>query len=96
MKQIPLNKIPNQEIAVSIDDVVYNISIQQGTPNMFISFSANEEELARSIPLVPKQPLLPKSKTKGGNFYMASLVDYYPKYEEFDENFALLYVGDDE
>lgn len=94
--QIPLNNIPNQTINITLDDVLYEITIQTINPHCVISIKADGETLISSFPLVPKQGLLPAYKKVGGQFYLASLTEEYPSYTDFEENCALIYVSDSE
>jgi len=94
MIEIALEKKPNQEISVSIDDVLYRIKIQQGNPNMLITIIANDELLLSGQPLTPNLPIITrKDKQITGQFYLLSNDEQYPSYKNFGDTCILGYEG---
>ena len=96
--EVPLNKMPNQEVSIVLDDTMYDIEIKQGANNnMFISIKTDTQTLISSFPLTVNMPIITRQdKQVTGNFYMFSFKEGYPSYEDFGDSCILVYVSADE
>lgn len=98
MRDIPLQRTPNQVIETTIDGVEYAIKLSTVQNNMTVAdVYADGVLLKAGVRCIPAERLIPyKYLTNGGNFFWYCLNDDYPYYEYFGVTQRLVYLNDAE
>lgn len=97
MIQIEIQKIPNQEFSVEINEVRYLLRIRTFKEMTFMDITINDELVKGSVRCCPNTLVIPYDYlTEGGNFIWQCLNNDYPSYEKFGDTQFLNYLTDEE
>jgi hypothetical protein len=105
---LELAAVPNQTFSVTINDNVWDVSIQQAQGTNIIrnqvvqetfdvlmssTISLNNEVLQQGMRILPGQFLLPFRYEENGNFILLTADDKYPDYRDFGITQFLYYAS---
>lgn len=97
MQRLRLQKIPNQQFNVTLDDVVYTIALRTinrcGVEVTVCDISINGDLRVSGYRCIPNTPLIPYEylTVNGANFFFYCLDGDYPYYEQFNVTQVLCY-----
>jgi hypothetical protein len=95
MQQIPLSKVPSQDLSINLDGVYWRINLHLSMQFVCATIVRDGETLISSVRCFVDQPLLPYPymyEPNFGNFLFDSDVDW----ENFDGSCSLYYLNSEE
>jgi hypothetical protein len=100
MQNIPLQKVPNQEINILLDDNNYDIVIHDtqynssfGTSIMAVDITINNEIAILGSRACTNCPIIPFLNRSNGNFVIVTQNDQYPNWRLFGVTQFLIYMS---
>lgn len=96
MQIITLANIPNQSFSVTLDNNNYDIAINETNGVMALTLSRNNVVVISGSRLAAGSLVLPYKYQEDGNFYVSTLNDDYPYYDQFGITQFLLYFSQTE
>lgn len=96
MLQIPLNAIPNQELTVVLDGVLYDLTLKETNGCMSVDVTRAGVVVIRGQRCVAGSPILPYVSLEGqfGNFAFVTNDGDLPYYDQFGVSQALIYASE--
>lgn len=88
---IPIEKIPNQTLSVTIDNVRYDLSIRDIGNSMCFDLAINDELILNGHRLLGESPLIPYDYLQNGNFVVITN-DETPYYTKFGDSQFLYFM----
>ncbi|PHM47170.1 phage baseplate plug family protein [Xenorhabdus miraniensis] len=97
MREIPLRAIPNQRLAVTLDDVNWVITLKAARNMMLCDIQRDEVTLIQGSRLVPNASLIPYAYlSSAGNFALLTENHELPWWEQFESTQTLIYWNNDD
>lgn len=96
MQQVPLQAVPNQTFTITIDMIIFDISMRVTNGVMSASITINNVLTIENLRVVAGQCLLPSKYEEAGNFRFSTLNDDLPDYTQFNITQYLYYFSADE
>jgi hypothetical protein len=97
MREIPLRAIPNQRLAVTLDDINWVITLKAARHMMLCDIQRDEVMVMQGSRLMPNAPLIPYAYlSHGSNFTLITEQDALPWWEQFESTQTLIYWSDDD
>lgn len=94
MRDIPLSKIPNQELSVTLDSIRWTLRVKVGGNIMFADIYLDDSPVLLGQRLVAGTPLIPYRFLQGnGNFWFLTENDELPWWERFGIDQLLTYAS---
>lgn len=94
MRTIPLSRVPNQELTVTLNQNRWTLRIKVGVNMMFAELHFNDEPLLLGQRLVAGTPLIPYRHLQGnGNFWLLTEGGKSPWWERFGIDQLLTYAA---
>jgi hypothetical protein len=84
MRNIQLQRIPNQSFTVRLDNDIYNISIKECSGIMSVSIIRNNIVIQTGVRAVSGNFLIDYDYLEKGNFFIETQNDEYPHYSQFE------------
>ena len=97
MQRLRLQQVPNQQFNITLDGVVYAITLRTvnrcGVEMTLCDVSVNGEAAISGYRCIPNMPLIPYEHltVNGANFYFYCLNGDYPYYTQFNVTQVLCY-----
>lgn len=88
---IPLQAVPNQAFTITLDGLVWDITLQTIGVSTIVSVSRDDVVLFQGLRVVAGSPLIPYRYQEAGNFIFTTVDDAFPFYQEFGVTQSLLY-----
>lgn len=94
MIEVPLEKLPNQQLLITLDDINFKISVKWIDEQLtIIDIFGNGQAIVRGLRLVPEAKLFYTfQESKWGNFMFTSDADEEPDYQKFGLSQSLVYL----
>ena len=91
---VPLEITPNQQIPITLDGNLYDITLRTIADLTYVSLSINGTVIISGLRCPPNQPLIPYQYLEGGggNFAFVTQSNVYPNYTEFGITQNLIYA----
>ncbi|CDG21072.1 conserved protein of unknown function [Xenorhabdus poinarii G6] len=97
MREIPLRAIPNQRLAVTLDDANWLITVKTARNMMLCDIQRDDVMVIQGSRLIPNAPLIPYACLGStGNFAVLTEQDELPWWEHFESTQTLIYWGNDD
>lgn len=97
MQALTLNNEPNQQFAVVLEEVNYQITLRALDGAMLLTLTADDEEILTDALCFAGQPLLIYPyQVKKGNFIFQTENYQYPFYTDFEKTCFLYYLTEQE
>lgn len=97
MRTIPLSRVPNQELSVTLDQNRWLLRIKVGTGMMAADIYLNGEPVLLGQRLVAGTPLIPyRHLQENGNFWFLTEGDKAPWWQRFGVDQVLTYASQGE
>ncbi len=99
MIKIPLEKIPNQIISVTLDDQKCTFHIYQRGQYLFLDLAIDGEDIKTGcIALSSQSAIGPDVKDFSGHLYWLDVVgnNGVPHYSELNDRFELIFMSDED
>jgi hypothetical protein len=94
MRDIPLSRVPNQQLNVTLDGQRWSLTVKVGQHTMFADIRRNDEVVLLGQRLVAGTPFLPYAYLAGdGNFWFLTENEELPWWERFGIDQVLVYVS---
>lgn len=96
MNQLDLTAIPNQQISVTLESSVYDITIKETNGVMCATVVRDGVAVVSNNRILPLTPIIPYQYLEQGNLFMTTSNEELPYYTAFGVTQFLYYVGVDE
>jgi hypothetical protein len=95
MQIIPLQQVPRQEFSITLDGVLFNITLQAVQDCMYATISANNSVVVSGARCVASGKIIPFDYLEGatGNFTFLTLNDELPWWTLFGNTQQLIYAS---
>lgn len=93
MQQIPINAIPNQELALQLDDVLFDIFLRYTQGVMSMTILINNILTIENLRVVAGQKVIPSLYEESGNFIFITQNFELPDYTKFGVSQILVYAS---
>lgn len=94
MQSIPLDAVPNQQLAVTVDNNRWVLTIQEARGVMCATLVLNDVVVISGQRIVTGSPLIPYPYLQvNGNFWLLTENDELPYYDRFGIDQQLVYVS---
>lgn len=88
---VPLIAVPNQNFTITLDNILFNISIKSVINFMTIDISQNNSVVLSGMRMIPDALLIPYKYLEAGNFVVVTANEEYPIYTEFGATQFMFY-----
>lgn len=88
---IPLQQIPNQKFTISLDGVLFNITLKKCNGVMAMSVSINGTATIDNLICAACAPIIPAKYLEDGNFMFLTANNQLPDYKQFGLTQSLFY-----
>lgn len=92
MINIELKQLPNQELSITLDGNIYDITIRSTTNSTTATIARNGSTLISNTRILPLYPILPYQYLEEGNFCLITDSDALPDYTLFGISQSLVYL----
>lgn len=96
MLQIPIAAIPNQTFSTNLDNRFYNITLKSMGGITTAIIERDGVIVVQNTRVVSGSLVIPYKYLENGNFFMTTLNQVYPSYEQFGISQFLIYLSPDE
>ncbi|MBC8954133.1 hypothetical protein [Xenorhabdus sp. PB62.4] len=96
MREIPLRAIPNQRLAVTLDEANWVITIKAARTMMVCDIQRDDVIVVQGSRLIPNTPLIPYAYLSTGNFALLTENHELPWWEKFESTQTLIYWSHDD
>src|ERR1700753_2313607 len=93
MIEIPLQSLPNQQLAIQLDGALYTIYLKDIIGLMAISIIRDGVTIIEGERMVPRYPILPYQYQEAGNFVILTANEDYPDWHQFGITQSLIYAS---
>lgn len=94
MRTIPLLRIPNQSLSITVDDARWDIALKSTSTSLIVDLSLDDEIIVLGLRVIPNQPLIPyKYLSTTGNFILLTQNDELPEWGRLGEDQKLVYAS---
>lgn len=99
MLDVPISNIPNQSFSINLDGSLYDINIQStkgtsvdGTIVMAFDIVRDGTPVVTGARAVPGSFLIPAAYLENGNFFVYTMDDQYPDWQQFGITQQLIFI----
>ena len=89
---IPLESLPNQRIAILLDGLFYELTLQAVDTAMAVTIIRDGTTLVTGARIVAETPLIPYRYLEAGNFIFIGDTESAPFYTNFGDTQNLIYL----
>ena len=94
MIEIELTRVPNQSMSIRLDDNLYNLTIKETNGCMSCTIVRNDITLLSNVRVVAGTPIIPYGYLESGNFFISTLDDDLPDWNQFGISQSLIYISE--
>lgn len=96
MQLIPIQSIPNQSLSLQIDENFYDLTIKQTRGVVSVTIKINNSITVTSARSVAGEFIIQYPYLQNGNFFISTLNDELPEYNQFGISQQLIYASQSE
>lgn len=93
MIDITLSAIPNQTVAIRLEDRQYSITVQETRGVMSATITRDDVLIVSGMRMVAGSPIIPYQYLENGNFVVITENDELPDYTLFGNTQSMVYVS---
>lgn len=90
---IPTQQLPNQSLSITLDGVLYDVTIRTTDGITNVSISQNGALILENAIAVACGPIIPSPYMESGNFLFLTANHQLPNYEQFGLTQSLFYLS---
>ncbi len=93
MIDVAIAAVPNQELTIQLEGIIYDIALREANGIMTASITRDGTAVARNTLAVAGTPLLPYRYQEAGNFIMTTDGEAIPYWDQFGVTQFLVYLS---